>query len=594
MSLGRFLKDRCVWRLHALASSAVLLLSLAAISTCSQPRERANPYDPMATNWSANIVFSNFVLTLNPILTNTASQFQVAAYSPKAEALFYDFTLLSGGGALDGPADPSNKTFKAPAIPGVSTVQLLLRSTSGLSAVKTLTVTVTDDPAAVRTNSVTNALGGSGQAPVISAFTAPTNALPKGTSLPLVVVASDPEGGALTYAFAIVGGGGTFGGTDGATGKMYNAPASNGAGGPATLRVTVSKAGGKSASRDLVLNVDKSWITLGAPGFTPANIAKLSMCLSPAGDPYLALGDSNATIPGSLVCYFYSGAWAPLGPALGITAQAVQGTTIEWNPAQNQPFIAYVDNSLLVNALQWNGSWAAVGTSFGTSASTPSAAFWGSMPFVYFRDGGIVKGRMYSNNGGPWNELTPSTLSPNDAPTGAMAISATGIPYAVFQDSAGQGLGCAKYFGGSWSLAGFTTNISSGLAYNPAIAIKPDQYPVIAFRDNNNSLRASAMEFNGTVWSMVGGGPVSTIATTTVSVAVNGAGEIFVASDGATGNMAEVRVYKAGSWQYWNGVTSISTGQVSEITIKLNAIGEPVVCYRDATMGMKPTVKAWR
>ncbi|MBN8217682.1 MAG: hypothetical protein J0L75_13650 [Spirochaetes bacterium] len=593
MSLGRFLKDRCVWHLHALSSSAVLLLSLAAISTCSQPRERANPYDPMATNWSANIVFSNFVLTLNPILTNTASQFQVAAYSPKAEALFYDFTLLSGGGALDGPADPSNKTFKAPAIPGVSTVQLLLRSTSGLSAVKTLNVTVTDDPAAVRTNSVTNAPGGSGQAPVISAFTAPTNALPKGTSLPLVVVASDPDGGALTYAFAIVGGGGILGGTDGATGKIYNAPASNAAGGPATLRVTVSKAGGKSASRDLVLNVDKSWITLGSPGISVAGVASVSMALDFAGNPYVAYGDSNAAIQGALTVRAWNGAWNDVG-GTGVTPNAVSNTSIAWNPAINGPFVAYADvATTFANARQYNGSWNPVGASFGTgAASSISAAFYGSVPHVFFRDSSSLKGRVFSN-AGSWGEIIAGPATPNDVISGSLAIDATGAPYVAFKDTSLLTIGCAKWSAGNWNLLGSTTNISSGTASIPSVAIDPIGNPVVAFQDMVAVAgKASAMAFSGT-WNFLAAKGFTALLVNTVSTAINGFGDVYVASDGTSGNLASVMVFKAGSWQAV-GSSNISPAQATEITLKLTPSGDPVVCFRDASVGYRPTVMTWR
>jgi len=121
--------------------------------------------------------------------------------------------------------------------------------------------------------------------PEVSALVAPTGAVLVGTTLPFSVTASDPQGGNLAYLWAVTGG--TLAG-QGTPAVTWTAPQ---AGGPVTLKLTVTSDLGGSSVQILVLDVAP-----GLPqGSLPASVgAPRRIAISPSGR--LAVADRHGRL----------------------------------------------------------------------------------------------------------------------------------------------------------------------------------------------------------------------------------------------------------------------------------------------------------
>jgi hypothetical protein len=574
-----------------MAGLVVSALVASMIVTCTQPRDRTNPYDASAPSYDPKPVISNFILAFNPILTNSTALLQISAFSPKAETLYYEFTLAPGSGALGGSDGPTNKTFTAPPIAGISQVQLNIRSSSGLLASRTLSVTVTSNEAEVRSNSLSDVPTNSGPNldPMILSFTASINPVDKNNTSALTVIAVDPASGPLTYAYNILAGGGSLVGSDTATGKSYQAPAPTSPGGPVTVRVVVTKSDGKSASADLPLYVNKSWVTLGSAGMGvgASGCAWVSMILDNTGKPVVAFADSNSVPAGRLSVMAWNGsAWNIVGPG-PVTATAVTHSSIVWNFSNNQPFVAY-NESATGNASQFDGTtWTPLGSLPGSDPTHISAGFDNqAKALVYFRDTSLAKARVYKWIGS-WSELGASGFSSADAASGNMAIDALGNPVAAYQDNANS-VTCNAWNGTVWNQLG-----GANFTLNPApivsMALDPNSpnasYPVVAVKDMGNSGFPALYRWNG-AWSQEG--PATGFLVNTLGVAVNFAGEAIIACDANAGNRATVFVKRAGSWQNI-GTPAITSSQVLEIKVKILPPGDPIILFRDGSVQFRPT-----
>jgi hypothetical protein len=115
--------------------------------------------------------------------------------------------------------------------------------------------------------------GGGNLPPAISSFTAQPTGVPPGGSTQLTVVATDPESTTLQYEYLVISGGGVVRGTGASV--TYTAPVDALPGTQATIRVTVTDTGNRSATADAVVRV------LGS-GFGGIVIVKT---IDPAGTP---------------------------------------------------------------------------------------------------------------------------------------------------------------------------------------------------------------------------------------------------------------------------------------------------------------------
>lgn len=574
----------------ALAGLVSAALMASMVITCTQPRDRSNPYDASATNFDPQPFINNYILALNPILTNTTSFLQVSAYSPRAETLYYEYFLASGAGVLGGSDGPTNKTFTAPPVAGVSQVRLNIRSSSGLLSSRLLTVTVTSNQAEVRSNSLGDLATNAGGAhdPLIASFTASVNPVDKNNSSALAVVAVDPDGGPLTYAYNIVSGNGSLVGSDTATGKTFQAPPPSSPGGPVTVRVLVTKVGGRSTTADLPLNVNRSWVTLGAAGMGVggAGCAWVSLILDNTGKPVVAFADSNST--GRLSVLAWNGsAWNTVGPL--VTATAATHCSLAWNFSNNQPFVAFTESGI-GNASQYDGAtWTLLGSLPGTAPTYFSTGFDNqAKALVYYRDTSLTKARVYRWIGS-WSELGASGFSAGDMASGNMAVDATGNPVAAYQDILNaSGASCQFWNGTVWNLYGSVnfTAVISPIVRMALIPTSPQgSWPIVAYKDQPTSF-PRVYRWSG---SWASEGTVTSFAVNTLSVAVNNADEPIVACDATAGNQATVFVKRAGSWQNI-GPATITPAAIMEMNVKLLPSGDPVILFRDSSVGFRPTV----
>jgi hypothetical protein len=205
-------------------------------------RGRADP------NASGAPVIGPVTATPANLIDTQTSQLAVTATDPQPgpQALSYQWTVVSGGGTLS-QSTSANAVYTPPDVTSSQTVTLRVAVSDGASSVtRDLTLQVNDANAPPPN-----------VAPQISGASATPSTIWEGQQSQLSVTATDTDGPqALSYAWQIVGGGGTLSNAAIAN-PVYTAPVDVLGTQAVTLRVTVSD-GAANASRDVSVTVQDS------------------------------------------------------------------------------------------------------------------------------------------------------------------------------------------------------------------------------------------------------------------------------------------------------------------------------------------------
>ena len=253
-----------------------------------------------------------------------------------------------------------------------------------------------------------------------------------------------------------------------------------------------------------------SWVNVGSPGFSSAEIFYPSLKIDRSGVPYVAYQDAGNQYK-TTVMKFNGTSWVSVGsPGFSAGNATYQSLAIG---SDGTPYVAYRDNgnSGKANVMTFNkdtSSWVNVGIP-GVSANAVSYLSLDiapdGTPYVAYRDDGNNYKAMVMKliDGYTWIPVGGTPITSDPASFESLKIDKNGTLYLAFEDNAhGFRASVVKFNGASWVNVGNPGFSVSSASYE-SLAIAPDGTLYLAYRDANSE-KTSVMKFNNTSWVSVG------------------------------------------------------------------------------------------
>ena len=345
----------------------------------------------------------------------------------------------------------------------------------------------------------------------------------------------------------------------------------------------------------------QQWDNVGNAGFSAGVTEYNDMAMDGNDTPYVVFRD-NSNSGKVTVMKFNGNAWETVGTA-GFSADAASYISIAIN-SNGIPYVAYKDFGTSGNGgitvKKFNGTvWETVGSE-GFSGSyifyTDIAINSNGTPYVVYSSGGSInKPTVKKFDGNDWVTVGNPAFSTSYVGSTCIAINSNDIIYVGYSDGGSSDKATVMSFNDGaniWAVVGIA-GFSTGDVYSPSIAINNTDTPYVVYSDDGNSLKATAMKFNGTAWVPVGnanGFSVSYTAFTDIAISSNGILYV-VYRDAGNSLKATVMKFNEGA-NVWETVGSagFSAGQANYTSISINSSGKPYVVYQDGGNSNKATV----
>ena len=345
-----------------------------------------------------------------------------------------------------------------------------------------------------------------------------------------------------------------------------------------------------------------AWQTVGTGVVSTGLTTYESLAISPKdGTLYLAYFD-NANGNKATVMKFNSGtnSWETVGTG-GVSTGTAYNESLVISPTDGTPYLAYEDaaNANKATVMKFNGtSWEAVGTgvvSTGQALYESLTIATDGTPYLAYEDydnGGKATVMKFNSGTNSWEAVGTGVVSTGATGYERLAISPTdGTPYLAYRDDDNSYKATVMKFNGtSWEAVG-TGGVSTGGAIWESLAISPtDGAPYLAYEDAANGNKATVMKFNGTSWETVGTGGVSTGGALYESLAIAADGTPYLAYlNGRNGGKATVLKFNGTSWEaVGTGVVSTAAAMWESLAIATD--GTPYLAYRHNGNSGKATV----
>lgn len=302
------------------------------------------------------------------------------------------------------------------------------------------------------------------------------------------------------------------------------------------------------------------------------------------------------------------GNWIPLGSP-GFSEGVATSTGIAFNPENNQPYVAFVDNANgnRATVMTFDGSkWVNVGDSgFSkeinvTGGNDINIAFnpENKQPYVVFQENsGRQRISVFTYDGKNWKAVGNSSFSAGAAIHPSIAFNPqNNQPYVAFEDRSQNGSATVMTFDGKkWinvGEAGFTEGQAQDLdvEFN-----SKDSIPYVAFMDGSQSNKITVMSFDGKSWNTVGNPGISKSVSYFPKLAFSTKDNIpYVAFSDEKDEYKTSLMYYTGSekngWEYV-GNEGFSAGSASYVSLAFNpSNNQPYVAFMDSSVLNKTTV----
>lgn len=284
--------------------------------------------------------------------------------------------------------------------------------------------------------------------------------------------------------------------------------------------------------------------------------------------------------------------WSTVGNA-GIT-NAVANYTEMAVDNNNVPYIAFADNANgdKLSVRKWNGSsWSSIGTAISNSSiQYVSMAIDQNNNDIYvaYKDwsqGGKLSVKKY--NGSSWSSLGTGITSSSVDYVSAVAYNGT-VVVAYKDNKQGGKATCAYYYNGSWYALG-NAGFTSGSVSYVNLAVTPNGYGYIGYRDHNN--KPALYEWTQNGWSYKGTASSSGCAEVTMAVDTNDVPYLGYI-DWSNSSKLTVRKYTS-SWSTVGGTGITPNGLGSpDMAFDRNS-NKPYVVYRDNNNNQKASVMSF-
>ena len=265
-------------------------------------------------------------------------------------------------------------------------------------------------------------------------------------------------------------------------------------------------------------------------------------------------------------------------------------TTADWDTATGQADLP--EGSTWANV---GGGGFSAGTAFYTSLALDSSG----VPYVAYVDvGNSSKATVMKLNGGGtgWEIVGVSPVSTGASSFMSLALDSSGVPYVAYVDVGNSSKATVMKLNGGgtgWEIVGVSP-VSTGASSFMSLALDSSGVPYIAYQNGDDSDKAIVMKLNDDEdgWEVVGTAGFSADGAWHISLKLNSSDVSYVAYQDA-GNSGRATVMKLNDdedgWEVV-GTAGFSADSATYISLAINSSGLPYVSYADGNILYKATV----
>lgn len=270
--------------------------------------------------------------------------------------------------------------------------------------------------------------------------------------------------------------------------------------------------------------------------------------------------------------------------------------------AGNTPYVVYNDDSLgnkiTVKKFDGNG-WVLVGNAgfsagaIGEPIININAAGDIYVAYSDYSNGGKITVQKF--DGMAWSVVGVPGFSSDAVDEKSLAFDGAGNPYVACKetDFNNENVDVLRFDGTVWTMVG-TTNFSCNNTSSATLALDTAGNVYVAYSargTNSYTHRVTVRKYDGTSWSVLGGGPVGAGGSYSPSLAFNSQGELHI---GYTDNFpyfqANVKKFDGTGWVSV-GTANFSTGPAYHMTMAIDHADVPYVVYEDESFNYDLQIK---
>ncbi len=350
--------------------------------------------------------------------------------------------------------------------------------------------------------------------------------------------------------------------------------------------------------------VTPNWTYLGGGGLSSAGTYYTDMAIALDGTRYIAFQDGLNSNKATVMKHNGT-AWVVLGSA-GFSAGRVDYVSLAIHP-DGTPYVAYKDaaNSDRATVMKYDGSsWINVGSAgftVGTANYTDLAITPNGTPYVAFSDGANTNRlTMMYYDGSNWAFAGSAGITVGPIVQPSIIAGSDGKLYTAFRDDGNSGkLSVFSYtpdFGGSWTVLGLPSGITTSAIYFPSIALTSANVPYVAFSDQTNSYKASVVYYNSgnNNWLSLGSPGFSSGVAEHISMAFDPDDTPYLAyTDAANSHKATTMYFDGSAWQAL-GAASFTSNQAATTNLAIAEDGTPYIAFADLAHSNKVSVMHYK
>jgi hypothetical protein len=346
-----------------------------------------------------------------------------------------------------------------------------------------------------------------------------------------------------------------------------------------------------------------AWVLVGTTFLdvnTNRDASKPSLALDSSGNPVIAWHEHDGTSTKIYVKKYITNSWQDMGGMLDVAGgQSATNSSIA-RKSNNNPVVAWDETdsnngSRNVYVKEWNGTnWIRRGGTLdkvlGADAENPSVATraTGANIHVAWQENGNIYESLWSggasfvtqgsaNSGALDNNLASEAITPS------LAVRSDNFPVVAFAED---GNIIVKRLSEIFWIpigAGFLDTILANEAYKPSLALKTDDNPIVAwYEDNGTSFDIFVKEWDGGAWASLGGAVDKTLSKDAkdIALAIRSDNRPVVAWE-EDGNIY-VKRWTGTSWASVGGTLDKTAGnEALRPSIDLRSDNNPVVTWQE-------------
>jgi hypothetical protein len=371
-----------------------------------------------------------------------------------------------------------------------------------------------------------------------------------------------------------------------------------------------------------------AWQWVGSAGFSAGGITYTSLALDKNNTPYVAYADASLGNKATVMTYTGT-AWHTVGSA-GFSAGQADYVSLALD-SSGTPYVAYTDggNSRKATVMKYTGSgatgWVAVGSAGFTAGEADYVSLaldsGSGIPVVAFQDWThSKKATLMQFTGGAWGVVGTAGFSAGQADDIGLALgfvmgdaTVPYLPYVVYKDIALDSRATLMCYAYGISSRQWATSAAFSAGHVDDLSLIYTGQLYVAYSDGANGSKVTVMQIihdnsggpiqlgsagvsaQSASWAPLGSAGFSAGAASSVSLAVDSIGTVYVAYiDAGNGNRVTVMKYTGAGATGWVpvGPAGLSAGTANSVSLAVANVPYvmPYVAFSDGSNSAKATV----